>query len=240
MPHLRSRAAYTACCIFLGRLRAPASPGPSDWGAAAWLPLRKPPAERGGCACFSEFLRPSEALRACSCHRSSLSHYQDGSTSRRRSSRDFPSLKSQRRSKPCILAGCSARKSPHRPALRRSTSIYSGGARLARRRVVFPSYELICATFQVREGNLPRYNLRERGCGHVVHEALVFSFASTGPAWQLGFLPKPRRCCSLPASSARPLASTSITRCISVHLPARPSNLADQEHMRHGIPAGSS
>ena len=163
-----------------------------------------------------------------------------GFTSRRRSPRDFPSLKSQRRSKPCILAGCSARRSPHRPALRRSTSIYSGGARLARRRVVFPSYELICATFQVREGNLPRYNLRERGCGHVVHEALVFSFASTGPAWQLGFLPKPRRCCSLPASSARPLASTSITRCISVHLPARTSNLADQEHMRHGIPAGSS
>ena len=163
-----------------------------------------------------------------------------GFTSRRRSPRDFPSLKSQRRSKPCILAGCSARRSPHRPALRRSTSIYSGGARLARRRVVFPSYELICATFQVREGNLPRYNLRERGCGHVVHEALVFSFASTGPAWQLGFLPKPRRCCSLPASSARPLASTSITRCISVHHPARTSNLADQEHMRHGIPAGSS
>ena len=65
VPHLRSRAAYTACCIFWGRLRAPASPGPSDWGAAARLPVRQPPAERGGCACFSEFLRPvrsSESL----------------------------------------------------------------------------------------------------------------------------------------------------------------------------------
>ena len=59
-------------------IRAPASPDPSGWGAAARLPLRKPPSERGCCACFSEFLRPSEALRACSCHRSSLSHYQDG------------------------------------------------------------------------------------------------------------------------------------------------------------------
>jgi len=240
VPHLRSRAAYTACCIFWGRLRAPASPDPSDWGAAARLPLRKLPAERGGCACFSEFLRPVRSSESLLLPDLRFLTTRTGFTSRRRSPRDFPSLKSQRRSKPCILAGCSARRSPHRPALRRSTSIYSGGARLARRRVVFPSYELICATFQVREGNLPRYNLRERGCGHVVHEALVFSFASTGPAWQLGFLPKPRRCCSLPASSARPLASTSITRCISVHLPARTSNLADQEHMRHGIPAGSS
>ena len=208
-------------------------------GSGLWHPYQ-PTTEGGGCACFSEFLRPSEALRACSCQIFAFSLPRTGFTSRHRSPRDFPPLKSQRRSKPHILAGCSARRSPHRPALRRSTSIYSGGARLARRRVVFPSYELICATFQVREGNLPRYNLRERGCGHVVHEALVFSFASTGPAWQLGFLPKPRRCCSLPASSARPLASTSITRCISVHLPARTSNLADQEHMRHGIPAGSS
>ena len=100
---------------------------------------------------------------------------------RRRSPSEFLSLKPQRKSKPRILAGCATRRSPHRPALRRSTSIYSGGARRARRRVVFPIYELICATFQVREDNLPRYNLRECGCGHVVHEALVFSFASTGP-----------------------------------------------------------
>ena len=78
VAHPPARGAYTACCIFWGRLRAPAPPDPSDWGAAARLPLRQPPAERGGCACFSEFLRPSEALRACSCHRSSLSHYQDG------------------------------------------------------------------------------------------------------------------------------------------------------------------
>ena len=65
VPHLRSRAAYTACCIFLGRLRAPASPGPSDWGAAACgIPISQRP--RGGArACFSEFLRPvrsSESL----------------------------------------------------------------------------------------------------------------------------------------------------------------------------------
>ena len=180
----------------------------------------------------------SESLLSCQIFAFSLPR--TGFTSRRRSPCDFPSLKSQRRSNPCILAGCSARRSPHRPALRRSTSLYSGGARLARRRVVFPSYELICATFQVREGNLPRYNLRERGCGHVVHEALVFSFASTGPAGQLGFSPKSRRFCLLPARCALPLTSSSLTRCISVHLPARPSNLADQEHMRHGIPAGSS
>ena len=192
-------------------------------------PGTSPRPRGGGCACFSEFLPfvpSSESLLL------RFLTTRTGFTSRRRSPRDFPSLKSQRRSKPCILAGCSARRSPHQPALRRSTSIYSGGARLARRRVVFPSYELICATFQVREGNLPRYNLRERGCGHVVHEALVFSFASTGPAGQLGFLPKPRHFCLLPASSALLLASTSIARCISVHLPARPSNLADQEYMR--------
>ena len=240
MPELRSCAGCTTRCNFWGGLPAQASPGPSGRKTPARLLLHQSPTEGGGCACFSEFLplvRSSESLLLPDLR---FLTTRTGFTSRRRSPRDFPSLKSQRRSKPCILAGCSARRSPHRPALRRSTSIYSGGARLARRRVVFPSYELICATFQVREGNLPRYNLRERGCGHVVHEALVFSFASTGPAWQLGFLPKPRRCCSLPASSARQLASTSITRCISVRLPARTSNLADQEHMRHGIPAGSS
>ena len=65
VPHLRSRAAYTACCIFWGRLRAPAPPGPSDRGAAAWgIPISQRP--RGGArACFSEFLRPvrsSESL----------------------------------------------------------------------------------------------------------------------------------------------------------------------------------
>ncbi len=47
VPHLRSRAAYTACCIFWGRLRAPAPPGPSDRGAAAWgIPISQRP--RGG------------------------------------------------------------------------------------------------------------------------------------------------------------------------------------------------
>ena len=65
MPQLRSRAAYTACCIFWGRLRAPAPPGPSDRGAAAWgIPSSQRP-RGGGCACFSEFLRPvrsSESL----------------------------------------------------------------------------------------------------------------------------------------------------------------------------------
>ena len=141
VPHLRSRAAYTACCIFWGRLRAPAPPGPSDWGAAALLPRRQPPAERGGCACFSEFLRPSEALRACSCQIFAFSLPRTGFTSRHRSPRDFPSLKSQSWSKPHTLAGSSARRSPHQPALRRSTSLYSGGTRPARRRVVCPSYE---------------------------------------------------------------------------------------------------
>ena len=234
MPDARLDVIFGAAC------RPKLAPAPAAGKRRPGSSFASPRPRGEGCACFSEFLplvRSSESLLLPDLR---FLTTRTGFTSRRRSSRDFPSLKSQRRSKPCILAGCSARRSPHRPALRRSTSIYSGGARLARRRVVFPSYELICAKFQVREGNLPRYNLRERGCGHVVHEALVFSFASTGPAWQLGFLPKPRRCCSLPASSARPLASTSITRCISVHLPARPSNLADQEHMRHGIPAGSS
>ena len=51
--------------IFLGRLRAPAPPGPSDRGAAAWgIPVSQRP-RGGGCACFSEFLRPvrsSESL----------------------------------------------------------------------------------------------------------------------------------------------------------------------------------
>ena len=75
VAHPPARGAYTACCIFWGRLRAPASPDPSDWGAAARLPLRKPPVERGGCACVSEFLRPSEALELAPA-RSSLSHYQ--------------------------------------------------------------------------------------------------------------------------------------------------------------------
>lgn len=225
---------------FLGPPPGASSPWPQRLGGGGPAPPAAAPGREGGLRVLfgvPSTVRSSESLLLPDLR---FLTTRTGFTSRRRSPRDFPSLKSQRRSKPCILAGCSARRSPHRPALRRSTSIYSGGARLARRRVVFPSYELICATFQVREGNLPRYNLRERGCGHVVHEALVFSFASTGPAWQLGFLPKPRRCCSLPASSARPLASTSITRCISVHLPARTSNLADQEHMRHGIPAGSS
>ena len=76
VPHLRSRAAYTACCIFWGRLRAPAPPGPSDRGAAAWgIPISQRP--RGGVArAFRSSFDPSEALRACSCHRSSLSHYQ--------------------------------------------------------------------------------------------------------------------------------------------------------------------
>ena len=139
VPHLRSRAAYTACCIFWGRLRAPASPDPSDWGAAARLPLRQPPAKRGGCACFSEFLRP---LREKAKERSfAFSLPRTGFTSRHRSPRDFPSLKSQSWSKPHTLAGSSARRSPHQPALRRSTSLYSGGTRPARRRVVCPSYE---------------------------------------------------------------------------------------------------
>ena len=141
VAHPPARGAYTACCIFWGRLRAPASHDLSDWEAVARLPLRQPPAERGGCACFSEFLRPSEALRACSCQIFAFSLPRTGFTSRHRSPRDFPSLKSQRRSKPHILAGCSARRSPHQPALRRSTSLYSGGTRPVRRRVVFPSYE---------------------------------------------------------------------------------------------------
>ena len=225
---------------FLGPPPGASSPWPQRLGGGGPIPPAAAPGREGRLRVLfgvPSTVRSSESLLLPDLR---FLTTRTGFTSRRRSPRDFSSLKSQRRSKPCILAGCSARRSPHRPALRRSTSIYSGGARLARRRVVFPSYELICATFQVREGNLPRYNLRERGCGHVVHEALVFSFASTGPAWQLGFLPKPRRCFSLPASSARPLASTSITSCISVHLPARTSNLADQEHMRHGIPAGSS
>ena len=123
VAHPPARGAYTACCIFWGRLRAPASPGPSDWGAAAWLPLRQPPTERGGCACFSEFLRPSEALRACSCQIFAFSLPRTGFTSRHRSPRDFPSLKSQSWSKPHTLAGSSARRSPHQPALRRSTSL---------------------------------------------------------------------------------------------------------------------
>ena len=160
MPELRSRAGCTTRCNFWGGLPAQASPGPSGRKTPARLLLNQSPTEGGGCACFSEFLplvRSSESLLLPDLR---FLTTRTGFTSRRRSPRDFPSLKSQRRSKPCILAGCSARRSPHRPALRRSTSLYSGGARLARRRVVFPSYELICAICQVMEGNSPRYNLR--------------------------------------------------------------------------------
>ena len=65
VAHPPARGAYTACCIFWGRLRAPASPGPSGRKTAARLLLRQSPAEGGGCACFSEFLplvRSSESL----------------------------------------------------------------------------------------------------------------------------------------------------------------------------------
>ena len=56
VPELRFRAGCTTRCNFWGGLPAPASPGPSGRKTAARLPLRKPPAERGCCACFSELL----------------------------------------------------------------------------------------------------------------------------------------------------------------------------------------
>ena len=65
VPELRSRAGCTTRCNFWGGLPAPASPGPSGRKTAARLPLCQPPTQRGGCACFSEFLRPvrsSESL----------------------------------------------------------------------------------------------------------------------------------------------------------------------------------
>ena len=124
VPHLRSRAAYTACCIFWGRLRAPAPPGPSDRGAAAWgIPISQRPRGGGVARAFRSSFDPSEALRACSCQIFAFSLPRTGFTSRHRSPRDFPSLKSQSWSKPHTLAGSSARRSPHQPALRRSTSL---------------------------------------------------------------------------------------------------------------------
>ena len=63
VAHPPARGAYTACCIFWGRLRAPAPPGPSDRGAAAWgIPISQRP--RGGVArAFrSSFVRSSESL----------------------------------------------------------------------------------------------------------------------------------------------------------------------------------
>ena len=141
VPHLRSRAAYTACCIFWGRLRAPASPGPSDCGAAARLPLRQPPAERGGCACFSEFLRPSEALRACCCQIFAFSlpgRASQAAAARhaifRRSNRKGGQNHVSWRGAPPAEAHINRRSADPRPS-------YSGGTRPARRRVVCPSYE---------------------------------------------------------------------------------------------------
>jgi hypothetical protein len=99
------------------------APAPAAGKRRPGSPCASPRPRGGGCACFSEFLRPSEALRACSCQIFAFSLPRTGFTSRHRSPRDFPSLKSQRRSKPHILAGCSARRSPHQPALRRSTSL---------------------------------------------------------------------------------------------------------------------
>ena len=82
------------------------------------------PRPRGeGARAFPSSFHLSEAVRACSCQIFAFSLPRTGFTSRHRSPRDFPPLKSQRRSKPYILAGCSARRSPHQPALRQSTSL---------------------------------------------------------------------------------------------------------------------
>ena len=167
---------------------APGGARPKGHGGGPAVPHRAPVSGRGRAGAAGakadqrrQACQPAPLLLGWISRFSAFSLPSTGLTSRRRSPSEFLSLKPQRRSKPRILAGCSTRRSPHRRAIRRSTSLYSGGTRPARCRVVCPRHELICVTCRTREGNVSSYNPRDRGCGHVVHEALVFSFASTGP-----------------------------------------------------------